>query len=384
MIMMEIKIIARAISAFSCSPFFAGIHVGEIRTTNETNILQARIDENPIIPGFPSPGGGLTNNSALATINLATGRLSPGPPNATLVPKPQGNSNTTAGYIVEIGSANVSLIDSGGSPAASFDWSAYIDDYAFRGIYFVSKKLQRGYIFFEARASGCTSPDHEVAVAIIDLSSSTISDNMILFTTTVFESWPPFDIPPPDGFCNVLVGDGVETIYDDDTQVVALPGNENRCVEKAYVFFNETSVHFTNQKDMFESWDMLDAILYGENANENKAFLVHHEYNWYDTYCYEYLFCPESYSIQEIVISTGEILRTIDLNRQDIVSILYDNYTSTTPTLEPSPEPSPEPTPEPTAHAPTPDPTPDASSGTIVSFPHCSFFLMGPFLFSIA
>jgi hypothetical protein len=327
-------------SAFSCIPTIVGIHVGEIRTTMDKDILQARIDGNPYIPMWPSPPGVGLPNSAFATIDLVTGRLSPGSPSATLVPMPQENWDPTAGYSVEIGRVNVGLIDSGGSIVASFESFPYVNDYDYRDTFFVSEKLQRGYVFFEER--GCTD-EHEVAVAIIDLSTSSTS----LFTTTVFDYLLPW------GFdCHVTGRRNFETIYD-NIQVVALPGPN--CVDNTYVFFNETSVYFTTQKMWVESWDMLDAIVYGENANENRAFLVQHDYNWWDS-CYdEYYYCPESYSVQEIIISTGEILRTIDLNRQDVVSIIYNNYTS-------KPELTIPPTPEPTT--PTLEPTPELSGTT--------------------
>jgi hypothetical protein len=268
----------------------------------------------------------------------------------------------TADYSVVMDGVNATFIGPDGGNVASF--IVPFVGYEFRGTYFVSEKLQRGYILFE---EDTCSDEKTVGVAIILLSTGEVSFS----TTKVFEKLLPI------GFdCDVTGGD-VEVMYE-DIQVVALPGYGGICLEHTYVFFNETNVHYTSQKSSIQSWDMIDAIVYGDTANENRAFLVIHEY-WEDDSCPEavysqdYSVCPEKYFIQEIVISTAEILRTVELDRQDIASIISGNYTPGDVSQPP------EQTPETTTYPPTPEPgTPEPTpSGTSIDVPtRASCFLI--------
>jgi len=315
-------------SVRACSPVAAGIHVGQIRTLIENREqLIGFIDQNPCL--FVSCSRSL-NDPGVATIDLATGRLRPGvPSNATLVPLPVGSPSSTAGYTIKEVGTNISFTSPNGKSVASIQ--PPFEDYTFYGTYFVSQKLQKGYVLFEQ--NNCRST-HGVAAAIIDLNTS---DVLVSFTE-ISEYSLPF------GFDCQLTGYGsndpeAQQIVYDEVQVTAIgigSAGSSFCLGHTYVFYNETNIHFTSQTGVFESWDLLDSIIYRRedaDPNENSAFLVHHDYG--DESCSEpgaFGLCPENYTIHETRISTGDILRSIYLNRQDIVSIASGNYTAPKPT----------------------------------------------------
>ena len=345
----------------------AGIEIKEIRTViDNSKILGARFNYINMTP--PYMYGEESLQSSWATIDLSTGRLSPGfPPNALFTTRPSEILDITAGYRVLVppeetinGEQNNNLINfyhPDGSLVSSFE--APYDDYVSTETYFVSPKLQKAYLFLEQRQ--CFR--HNITVAIVDLATSTTNFSVV----PVSEHFDSF----PIGFDCYLTGSPVESLYD-DIQLMSLPGYDGICLRNTLVFFDETTVHFLTQQDIIYGWDLLDAIVYGKSnevngsdAHENSAFLVRHEYNWTEPCPYKWtepyfegfhFLCPMNYSLQEIVLSTGQVLRIIDLSTEDILSIHRNR--STTGISE-----------EPTPVAPLEEPTSDPSAFTMVEPP---------------
>ena len=262
----------------------------------DNEALSCDVDSEQFYNGFFSWGGVVVDS---VTINIRTGEVAVIESYAgiSVIPRPQRLVDSTGDFMIKQDGTTTSLVNTKtGEPVTSFE---YNDTYAPPVSFFISKKLNRAYIFHGYRG----------AVKIIDL-SSTNGETLSSFVAGAYYRSPE-----------------IQNIYD-EVQIAEFPGNGGLCLRAQYVFFNETDVIVIQSISDIETDSnvLLDALVYDgkDDTDTKRAYFLRHDVT--TTRCdkpsyFRKVFTANSYSLVEMSISTSQILSEIDLDVGQIFAI---------------------------------------------------------------
>jgi hypothetical protein len=261
---------------------------------------------------------GMEAKETQVTIDLRDGFVSPGEESEDemeMRPLPEALEDNTGGFSLTTNDTGASLLSD--ERELTFDLSnvpeGYIQLEYQDPVFFVSPGTGKAYIFYQITKEGCTTEECEryntkCVVLIVDLETGGV----------VIQEMERLDYD----LLNIIDYAMVDRVYDDER--IATTGSPEGCGYSAYLVYNETSLISTGR--LHSNYGFLGTVFYDEeepgrktNPWGCKVYRVHH-----DVACKrgENGGCGEQYvtgySIDTVSILTGEVIKSVELNKDDV------------------------------------------------------------------